>query len=172
MHCNTKSEIAVPIKIDDRIIGVFNIESKEVNAYDHHDLALITAFASQSAISIERAKLHEQVVKSQKIEQQLQDDCQKIIDMINLRVLKSECSDEAKAFFVKMVGDYYRYIAENEVPYNKLYDYVSPYGEKYNVIGCTMCHIPVREGFDPRLGKFPWEQSKKECGLHDHGGGI
>jgi phosphoadenosine phosphosulfate reductase len=65
-----------------------------------------------------------------------------------------------------------RYIAENNVPYNKLYDYVSPYGEKYNVIGCTMCHIPVRDDFDPRLGKFPWEQSKKECGLHDHGSGI
>jgi len=65
-----------------------------------------------------------------------------------------------------------RYIAENEVPYNKLYDYVSPYGEKYNVIGCRMCHIPVRDEFDPRMGKFPWEQSKKECGLHDHGSGI
>jgi phosphoadenosine phosphosulfate reductase len=64
------------------------------------------------------------------------------------------------------------YIAENKVPYNKLYDYVSPYGEKYNVIGCRMCHIPVRDDFDPRIGKFPWEQSKKECGLHDHGGGI
>jgi len=65
-----------------------------------------------------------------------------------------------------------RYIAANNVPYNKLYDYVSPYGEKYNVIGCRMCHIPVRDEFDPRLGKFPWEQSKKECGLHDHGSGI
>ena len=40
-------------------------------------------------------------------------DCQKIIDMINNRVLTTECNDEAKAFFVKMVGDYYRYIAEN-----------------------------------------------------------
>ena len=65
-----------------------------------------------------------------------------------------------------------RYIAEHNVPYNKLYDYVSPYGEKYNVIGCRMCHIPVRDDFDPRIGKFPWEQSQKECGLHDHGGGI
>merc|ERR1712238_412852 len=37
----------------------------------------------------------------------------KIIDMINNRVLNTDCSDEAKAFFVKMVGDYYRYIAEN-----------------------------------------------------------
>ena len=33
--------------------------------------------------------------------------------MINNRVLSGECADEAKAFFVKMVGDYYRYIAEN-----------------------------------------------------------
>lgn len=65
-----------------------------------------------------------------------------------------------------------RYIADNKVPYNRLYDYVSEYGEKYNVIGCRMCHIPVRDDFDPRVGKFPWEQSKKECGLHDHGGGI
>ena len=33
--------------------------------------------------------------------------------MINTKVLSTSCSDEAKAFFVKMVGDYYRYIAEN-----------------------------------------------------------
>ena len=33
--------------------------------------------------------------------------------MINNRVLNTDCSEEAKAFFVKMVGDYYRYIAEN-----------------------------------------------------------
>ena len=65
-----------------------------------------------------------------------------------------------------------RYIHENNVPCNKLYEYVSPYGERYTVIGCRMCHIPVREGFDPRTGKFPWERSSKECGLHEHGGGI
>merc|ERR1712210_440800 len=47
------------------------------------------------------------------IETQLQQDCQKIIDMINSRVLGGTCTEEAKAFFVKMVGDYYRYIAEN-----------------------------------------------------------
>ena len=65
-----------------------------------------------------------------------------------------------------------RYIRENDVPCNRLYEYVSPYGERYTVIGCRMCHIPVRGELDPRMGKFPWEQSKKECGLHDHGSGI
>ena len=64
------------------------------------------------------------------------------------------------------------YTQEHQLPYNKLYDYVSDYGERYTVIGCACCHIPVREGLDPRAGKFPWEQSSKECGLHEKGGGI
>ena len=33
--------------------------------------------------------------------------------MIQEKVLAKDCDGEAKAFFVKMVGDYYRYIAEN-----------------------------------------------------------
>ena len=33
--------------------------------------------------------------------------------MIREKVLAKKCDGEAKAFFVKMVGDYYRYIAEN-----------------------------------------------------------
>ena len=33
--------------------------------------------------------------------------------MINDKVLSKSCDDEAKAFFVKMVGDYYRYISES-----------------------------------------------------------
>jgi len=64
------------------------------------------------------------------------------------------------------------YIRENDVPYNKLYDYESPYGEKYFVIGCPSCHIPTREELGKRAGKFPWEQGKKECGLHEDGSGI
>ena len=49
----------------------------------------------------------------QSIEQKLTTDCQMIIDTINQKVLAKECAGESKAFFIKMVGDYYRYIAEN-----------------------------------------------------------
>jgi 14-3-3 protein epsilon len=47
------------------------------------------------------------------IESKLSEDCQRIVDMINKEVLAKTCEGEAKAFFVKMVGDYYRYMAEN-----------------------------------------------------------
>lgn len=48
-----------------------------------------------------------------KIEQALYADCEKIIDIVRTKVLsKAADGDEPRAFFVKMVGDYYRYIAE------------------------------------------------------------
>jgi phosphoadenylyl-sulfate reductase (thioredoxin) len=64
------------------------------------------------------------------------------------------------------------YAAEHGLPSNALYDYISPYGERYAVIGCRPCHVPVLPHFDKRMGKFPWEHGKKECGMHTHGGGI
>lgn len=64
------------------------------------------------------------------------------------------------------------YIKDNKVPYNKLYDYESPYGEKFREIGCKPCHIPVKDEAPKRAGKWPWENSHKECGLHLDGSGI
>ena len=65
-----------------------------------------------------------------------------------------------------------RYTRQHALPYNKLYDYVSPYNERYTTIGCKACHIPIHAHWDLRSGKFPWEQGRKKCGLHDRGSGI
>ncbi len=64
------------------------------------------------------------------------------------------------------------YTQKHGLPYNKLYDYVSPYGERYTTIGCHTCHIPIQAKLDCRDGKFPWEQGHRECGLHHDGSGI
>ena len=47
-----------------------------------------------------------------KIEEGLYRDCENVIAIIKTKVLSKNSEVEAKAFFVKMVGDYYRYIAE------------------------------------------------------------
>ena len=47
-----------------------------------------------------------------KIETALYADCEKVIEIVRSKVLTKQCEAEPKAFFVKMVGDYYRYIAE------------------------------------------------------------
>jgi 14-3-3 protein epsilon len=48
-----------------------------------------------------------------KIEGELQKDCQNIINMIKQDAMKALSDPEGKAFFLKMVGDYYRYMAES-----------------------------------------------------------
>ena len=48
-----------------------------------------------------------------KIEIELQKNCQDIIDMIKGDAMKTGDDTEGKAFFLKMVGDYYRYMAES-----------------------------------------------------------
>ena len=68
---STRSEIAVPIKVDDRVIGVINLESTDHNAFDRRHISLIRAFASQAGMSIERARMHERDLQAKQLEAQL-----------------------------------------------------------------------------------------------------
>lgn len=70
-HPSTRSEIVVPIKLEDRILGAINLESDQPHAFKERDLSLITAFASQAAVSLERARLHEKDLVARQIEEQL-----------------------------------------------------------------------------------------------------
>ena len=47
-----------------------------------------------------------------KIEEGLYRDCENVIQLIQSKALSKASEPESRAFFVKMVGDYYRYIAE------------------------------------------------------------
>ncbi len=55
---DTRSELVVPIKIKDKVIGVLDIESVELNAFDESDLATFTILAEMIAIAIENASLY------------------------------------------------------------------------------------------------------------------
>merc|ERR1711988_256328 len=46
------------------------------------------------------------------IEEELHKDCMSIIEVVKANCINSN-DDESKAFFQKMIGDYYRYVAEN-----------------------------------------------------------
>jgi len=54
-----------------------------------------------------------------------------------------------------------KYIKENLVPYNSLYD------KGYVSIGCEPCTRPIIKGQDFRAGRWWWENDgPKECGCH------
>lgn len=53
------------------------------------------------------------------------------------------------------------FIAQNGIPYNVLHD------KGFPSIGCAPCTRAVLAGNDIRSGRWWWEASKKECGLHE-----
>ena len=56
----THSEVALPIRLKEQIIGVLNVESDQLNAFDSNDVAVLEALANQLAVAIENARLYEQ----------------------------------------------------------------------------------------------------------------
>lgn len=52
------------------------------------------------------------------------------------------------------------YIEKNEVPINPMHQ------EGFVSIGCAPCTRAISLGEDPRSGRWWWETSHKECGLH------
>lgn len=52
------------------------------------------------------------------------------------------------------------YIREHNVPYNPLHD------KGFISIGCAPCTRAIEPGEHPRAGRWWWETSQKECGLH------
>lgn len=52
-----KSELAVPLEIDGKLIGVVNVESVELNAFDAEDLEHLTLLSKQSAQVIKNSQL-------------------------------------------------------------------------------------------------------------------
>jgi signal transduction histidine kinase/ActR/RegA family two-component response regulator/uncharacterized protein YigA (DUF484 family) len=52
-----RSEVAFPLKVRDRVIGVLDMESKEVHGFDEEDLKALSSFASQVSVFIENAQL-------------------------------------------------------------------------------------------------------------------
>lgn len=56
--------------------------------------------------------------------------------------------------------DMIAYLDKNNVPFNKLHN------QGFVSIGCAPCTRAIEPGEHPRAGRWWWEQSKKECGLH------
>jgi GAF domain-containing protein len=55
----THSELALPLKADDQIIGVLDMQSTEVNTFQSEDTEILYILADQVAIAIQNARSHE-----------------------------------------------------------------------------------------------------------------
>ena len=53
---SVRSVIAVPLLVDDRVVGVLSAQSRRARAYDQHHLSVLATIAQQAAVAIENAR--------------------------------------------------------------------------------------------------------------------
>src|SRR5204863_5326440 len=58
---DARSELAIPLLLKDRCIGVFDLESPELDAFNAKHVEILTLLASQAAVAIENARLYETI---------------------------------------------------------------------------------------------------------------
>ena len=69
---DVRSELAVPMLYKDRCIGVFDLESPELDAFTKRHVEILTLLASQAAVAIENARLYQELSATEaRLEQEL-----------------------------------------------------------------------------------------------------
>ena len=54
----TRSEMAVPMIVGDKVLGVFDVQSDTVNYFSEEDASIFTTLATQTAIALQNARLY------------------------------------------------------------------------------------------------------------------
>ncbi len=66
---NSRSELCVPLRVRNHILGVIDAESTEINAFSKKDEELLETLASQAAVAIENARLVKRIKKASELRQ-------------------------------------------------------------------------------------------------------
>lgn len=113
---HTRSEMVAPIISNEEVIGVFDLESDELNAYSNDDLEVLMLLASQVAIIIEKVMLHEQLIEKQRLQTQLEIARQVQLELLPPRDPQLEGFDISAYNFPteEVSGDYYDWVRTYE----------------------------------------------------------
>ena len=108
----TRSEMVAPIISNTEVIGVFDLESDELDAYAEDDIQVLMMLASQVAIIIEKVMLHEQLIEKKRLEGQLEVARQVQLELLPAKDPQLEGYDISAYNFPteEVSGDYYDWV--------------------------------------------------------------
>lgn len=95
---NTKSELAVPIAVGDTVLGVLDVQHDEESGLTAEDVALLQSVATAVAISLQNARLYEQVNK--RAEQEA------VVNQINQQILSAPTMERVLEIAAQELGQY------------------------------------------------------------------
>jgi GAF domain-containing protein len=59
-HFRVLSELVLPLKINEQVLGVLNIDSDRINAFSENDVVMLTLVADQLSAALEKARLFDE----------------------------------------------------------------------------------------------------------------
>ena len=110
-----RSELVIPLMIKDRCIGVFDLESPDLDAFKKNDVQILTLLASQAAVAIENARLYETISSNEiRIEKEL-----RFAQRVQVALLPTDLPKRIKGVDVaarfepayELGGDFYDFLA-------------------------------------------------------------
>lgn len=60
---DTRSELAIPLRVGDQIIGALDVQSKQSDSFSADEIAVLRIMSDQIAVAIENARLYEQSLR-------------------------------------------------------------------------------------------------------------
>jgi sigma-B regulation protein RsbU (phosphoserine phosphatase) len=108
VEADVRSELVMPLVFKGRVVGVFDLESRELNRFTHEHIKVLTPLASQVAVAIENARLYEDITKREKRYRKELDIAQRIQDGLFPEDSPKGARWDASAHFVparELAGD-------------------------------------------------------------------
>ena len=112
---DVRSELVIPLLLKDRCVGVFDLESPELDAFDKKHVELLTLLASQAAVAIENARLYDSLLNNEvRLEKEV-----RFAQRVQLALLPQELPKKLKGVDVawhfdaarELGGDVYDFLA-------------------------------------------------------------
>ncbi|HVP64670.1 MAG TPA: GAF domain-containing SpoIIE family protein phosphatase [candidate division Zixibacteria bacterium] len=110
---NTRSEIVIPLKVRDRVIGVFNASHHELDAFPRAQFEMLVALAGHLAVAIDNARRIQSERREMHLVQKEQDEARRIQQNLLPRVapkIKGFVLEAACVPAGAVGGDWYDYI--------------------------------------------------------------
>ena len=92
----TRSEMAIPLIVGDELVGVFDIQSDEIEHFSDEDVSIQTTLASQVAVALQNARSYEQAKE--------QAEQESTINIISQRIQGTTSVEDALQVAVRELG--------------------------------------------------------------------
>ncbi len=90
----TRSEMALPVSVGDKLLGVLDVQSAQVNHFTAQDVQVMTILGSQAAVALDNVRLFEQTQQRVRQEQAIREITDKLQAAPTLEVLLETAARE------------------------------------------------------------------------------